>query len=439
MGYLRAPPPTRKRRLISAVVLAIAGHALLLPLLARSELFQGGGSGPKKSRVSLVSTSRGQVQRLAQSQPGSHPTAGSSRSMQPLLPSEPLPMELVPKKAELVPGQVVSLGQPTDERAPDKPTKYLSEKDSRVEKETRAKETSAFHKNALSKLQKEGEQKAEKPKSAEPPPPPTPIAGKQGEQGENGGQKQASKEAARPAELPGRKRIDRLKVQTAEDGTLRNRATSDALPGEGKKLAMARPSETGSTGPVGEGAGKPGAPGQAGLLGPQKPLNLALNDIGQALGPVAGGPMNDDLHGVEEGEETLLNSRGFKYAGFLNRVKEQVGRIWVGKVQDESQRRDPTGQLYSYKDRRTVVEFVLDARGDVREVRVASSSGVDYLDRVAVDSFKQAEHFPNPPSGLMGPDGLLRQSFAFTLLVSTGPRLSFGPAYVPGSPAQRGF
>jgi TonB family protein len=162
--------------------------------------------------------------------------------------------------------------------------------------------------------------------------------------------------------------------------------------------------------------------------------------IGQALGPVAGGPMNDDLRGVEEGEETLLNSRGFKYAGFLNRVKEQVGRIWVTNVQDESTRRDPTGQLYSYKDRKTVVEFVLDGHGDLRDVKVASSSGVDYLDRVAVDSFRKAERFPNPPMGLMGSDGLVRLPFAFTLLAAQGGlRLSVGPAYLPGSPAQRGF
>src|SRR5947208_3483449 len=70
-----------------------------------------------------------------------------------------------PKPPDKMAGQVVSLGQPQDERPPDKPTKYLSEHDSRVLKETRAKETSAFHKNALSKVQREGKNEAQKPKN----------------------------------------------------------------------------------------------------------------------------------------------------------------------------------------------------------------------------------------------------------------------------------
>ena len=150
--------------------------------------------------------------------------------------------------------------------------------------------------------------------------------------------------------------------------------------------------------------------------------------------------MNDDLRGVDEGDETLLNSRSFRYAGFLNRVKETVGRIWVTDVQDASARRDPTGQLYSFKDRRTVVEFTLDRNGELRDVHVATTSGVDYLDRVAVDAFRKAERFPNPPAGLMNADGVVRLPFAFTLLAARGGlKLSIGPAYLPNSPAQRGF
>src|SRR5258706_10139876 len=41
---------------------------------------------------------------------------------------------------------------------------YLSEHDSGVLKETRARETSPFHKNALSKVQREGKDDAARPK-----------------------------------------------------------------------------------------------------------------------------------------------------------------------------------------------------------------------------------------------------------------------------------
>jgi hypothetical protein len=76
----------------------------------------------------------------------------------------------------------------------------------------------------------------------------------------------------------------------------------------------------------------------------------------------------------------------------------------------------------------------------VRDVHIAVSCGVDYLDRTAVDAFKRAERFPNPPPGLIGDGGVVRLPFAFTLLAATGGvKLQIGPAYLPGSPAARGF
>ncbi|HYR21146.1 MAG TPA: energy transducer TonB, partial [Myxococcales bacterium] len=129
-----------------------------------------------------------------------------------------------------------------------------------------------------------------------------------------------------------------------------------------------------------------------------------------------------------------------KFAGFLNRVKETVGRVWTQKVIDASGKRDPTGQLYSYKDRRTVIEFTLDRQGEITDVHVAASSGVQYLDEVAVDAFRVVQRFPNPPPGLIQESGTVSLPFAFTLLAATGGmRLQVGPAYVPGSPASRGF
>ena len=435
MGVVRDPPQTRRSRLTTAVLVAAALHLLVLPLIARDDLFQSPKAPPRRAQVSLSQIPRSQVMR-AQGPPGSMPTPGSTLSQAPKLPpAPPALLEVEPKKPDPVEGQVVSIGQPKDERAPEKATKFLSEKDSRVEKETRAKETSAFFKNALSKVQKEGKDSGAQKKAEAHPAAPPQVAG---EQGEKGGQKQQLVAKREEARLPEQKPRDKLQIAEAEGGTVQNRSSSEAVPGEGRKLAMVTPDlKQNGASSQGEGLGKPGAPGGPGEL---KSLNLSLQDLGAALGPVAGGPMNDDLRGLEEGEETLLNSRSFRYAGFLNRVKEQVGRIWVTKVQDESSRRDPTGQLYSFKDRRTVVEFTLDHNGDLQDVKVRNSSGVDYLDRVAVDAFKKAERFPNPPAGLAGADGTIRLPFAFTLLAAQGGlRLSVGPAYLPGSPAQRGF
>src|SRR5262249_15457760 len=78
-----------------------------------------------------------------------------------------------------------------------------------------------------------------------------------------------------------------------------------------------------------------------------------------------------------------------------------VGRVWTQKVIDASGKRDPTGQLFSYRDRRTVVEFTLDRQGEITDVHVAASSGVQYLDEVAAGAFRGRHRVPHPPPGLV--------------------------------------
>ncbi len=414
--------PVRERtRLSTAVAISLVVHALLLPLVAKDANFQL-PKHPVRQVVSLMSTSRSGIQRLNRAGPAT--TAQNQQAPQLPPTVKPLPE---PPPEKLQGGQVVDLG-PTNDQAPDKPTKYLSEHDSKVLKETRARETSAFFKNALSKIQKEG--RNEKAPSGAPA-----FSEKPGDNGKNGGGVE-QKRARQEAELPSKQRRDALRVAEAPDGTLRERDATEAYHGTGKRVAIADPGAKGQISNVGPGAAgaAPGAPGEL------KPLKLTLDQPVGALGPIAGGPMPDDLRGVEEGDETLLNSRSFKYAGFLNRVKETVGRVWTQKVQDAAGKRDPTGQLYSYKDRRTVVEFTLDKNGEVQDVKVSASSGVPYLDSVAVESFKIVQRFPNPPPGLLGESGTVVLPFAFTLLAAQGgPRLQVGPAYLPGSPAARGF
>ena len=170
-------------------------------------------------------------------------------------------------------GQVVSLG-PTNEQAPDKATKYLSEKDSRVEKETRARETNAFYKNALSKLQKEGRND-----KAEPGAPATSAR-----PGDNGtaGAGTAQKRPREMAQLPARERRDPLRLEKAPDGTVRNRDGSDAIKGSGNRIAMADPGSDGKASSVG-----PGAPGAApGTPGDLRPLKLTLDEPIGATGPI---------------------------------------------------------------------------------------------------------------------------------------------------------
>jgi len=418
-------PAKRRSRLLAALVASLAVHLLLLPWIAKDAIFQAPVRA-KRTLVGLVATPNGQVQHAQQGAPSNTPSSGHSEDLSPKLPP-PIAEPETPQPPEQITGQVVSLEQPKDERPPDKPTHYLSEHDSRVLKETRARETSSAYKNVLSKPQREG--KDERAASKQAAAAPSAVR-----RGENGGTE--ARDGRVIASLPKQSRQDRVELPNAANGTVANRGARDAVPGEGRKLQLgqegtAEQSDSGSPGIPGLA---PGAPSKRG------PLTLTLDRPGDYTGKIAGGPMSDHLEGVEEGDETLLNSRAFKYAGYLNRVKETVARIWEPSVQEEVAKHDPSGRMYSYKDRRTLVEFTLDRSGSVKEVRVQESSGVTYLDQVAVDAFRRAERFPNPPPGLFDATGTARIGFGFVLYAAPeGVRMSFGPAYLPGSPAARGF
>jgi len=421
-------PVRRGSRLGTAIAVSVLAHVLLLPFVAQDAIFKG---PQHKQGVSIIT--RAQFQDILNRQAQSRAAESFNSSGQQTVPNKLKPPEEKKteeeKKADALKlkGQLVSLPKPEDGRAPLKDTKYLAEFDSRVEKETRAKDASAFNKNALNKTVKEGR----KDSAGEGAPA---LSEKPGEAGEGGGAVELRKKQA--MELPSKDRTASLHAKEAANGTLRNRDSSDEVKGKGKRLAMAQPGRDAQSSNLGQGepGAKPGLPGQL------APLKLKLDQPIGAAGPIEGGPMADELRGVEEGEGTFLNARGFKFASYLNRIKETVGRVWAQKVQDAQMSRDPTGRIYGFKDRRTIVEYVIDKDGEVKDVRVESSSGVAYLDEVAVDAFRQVERFPNPPAGLIQADGLVKMNFSFLLIGGeSGIRMQMGPAYVPGSAAARGF
>jgi TonB family protein len=186
-----------------------------------------------------------------------------------------------------------------------------------------------------------------------------------------------------------------------------NRNESDELAGNAKRLRIqpgTGPGEReGSTGRV-------GLPGVATLMPSQAVMDKLI-----------GAAPNDHLRDVEQGEGTLLNTREWKFAPFFNRVKQSVGMHWNPNTQ--LRRRDPTGTIYSGKDRYTLVNVTLDQKGVLEDIRIEKSSGLDFLDLEAVASFQRAQPFPNPPAGLLEDDSKVRFSFGFYMELGGGPRM----------------
>src|SRR3954463_6641812 len=256
-------PVKKHNRLFAALLVSLGIHVLLLPFIAKDAVFHVRAKAPRML-VGLTPTPTSPVQHAQQGLPSNTPSSGHSvpPDLQPKLPP-PIADADKERPPEKISGQVVSLGQPQDERPPDKPTHYLSEHDSRVLKETRAKETSAFYKNALSKAQKEGKDARQAPKKAA-------AAPSSVRTGENGGT--LARDGQVKGEMPKQTRQDSLKIQEAPDGTVANREAHDAIPGQGRNLAMAKPGDAEHS-----DSGSPGIPGLApGQPGKRGPLTLTL-------------------------------------------------------------------------------------------------------------------------------------------------------------------
>ena len=71
----------------------------------------------------------------------------------------------------------------------------------------------------------------------------------------------------------------------------------------------------------------------------------------------------------------------------------------------------------------TVLNVTLTERGNVKEIFVEKSCGVDFLDLEAIQSFERAQPFPNPPPGLVQNDTSVKFSFGFFLEMSGAPRM----------------
>jgi TonB family protein len=120
---------------------------------------------------------------------------------------------------------------------------------------------------------------------------------------------------------------------------------------------------------------------------------------------LAGGPSAQRLPDVEVGDETVLNTRRFKYAEFYVRLKTAFTREFDPDRAWNA--RDPQSLRYGRARRTTRVDVVLDREGEVLDVRVVRSSGLDFYDAEVVRAFRAAAPFPNPPLGLAAADGTI--------------------------------
>jgi TonB family protein len=308
------------------------------------------------------------------------------------------------KKPEDKPkGQVVDVAPGNDQVDPN--AKYLAESDNQVNKETRAREQTPFYRNAMPQRTAPQTQEGTDARQEQAPR----IAGNNG----LGNDEKPASEARQKStlELPDARHKNEVAVKTDPNTrgpgvVVNNQNESDEMVGNSKRLKI----QPGVGGEEEGSAGRAGAPGMA-----------ALQPSRAVMDKVLGAAPNDHLDDADEGDATMLNTREWKYASFFNRVKQSVGMHW--NPNEQMRRRDPTGATFSGKDRYTLLTITLDEKGQLKDVQVEKSSGLDFLDLEAVSSFKRAQPFPNPPPGLLSQDAEVKFQFGFFMEMGGGPRM----------------
>ena len=130
---------------------------------------------------------------------------------------------------------------------------------------------------------------------------------------------------------------------------------------------------------------------------------------------------DDYLKKIEVGQQTMLNTREFKFYSYFERVRSQLKQYWRPLIQQKfmetafAQRRDPAGR----GEKITRVHVRLDNVGRITKILVLKSSGVGLIDTAAVEAFQKAGPFPNPPKGMIEKDGTVNLQWEFVLIVNT--------------------
>jgi TonB family protein len=292
------------------------------------------------------------------------------------------------------PGQVVDLARPREEKRPEN-ARFAAEYDSAVERETR--KYGKFDPNELQRSRGESDRnRAAVPEQVSAPKPP-------------------GSAGALAMRTPPHRRLSALATP----------GDPDKVPGEMGEQVPGPSDPEGLFAPSGGGGprrlqswAREGEP----LLSPS-PGVASLVPSQEEVARAVGSGTQDYLRDVDEGEETALNAKKWKFATFFNRVKEQVRDHW--KPVEEYRRRDPSGAIYGAQDRLTQVHVQLRPDGSLSKVSLAQTCGVDFLDDTAMEAFKQAQPFPNPPRQLVQASGFIDFDFGFYLEISGSPRVRF--------------
>ena len=154
-----------------------------------------------------------------------------------------------------------------------------------------------------------------------------------------------------------------------------------------------------------------------------KTLSLKDLSVGGDGGTTAAS--DDNLKGVDEGNETVLSTREFRFFSYYNRIKDLLRQYWKPNVERQITRIWNKGKQINEEELTTKVLVLLDGQGAIQKISKVAGSGFSELDEAAVEAFQKAGPFPNPPKGIVDADGFVRIRWDFILKTENGPHIQF--------------
>ncbi len=125
---------------------------------------------------------------------------------------------------------------------------------------------------------------------------------------------------------------------------------------------------------------------------------------------------DDYLKDVDEGAQTVLNTKEFIYYSYFMRVKDQLRSHWNPRIRKNVQvlyAKDRT--IANLNVKATSVRVTLDKSGYLEKIELLKTSGYEELDVAAIQAFRSAAPFLNPPTGLLEKDKRIRIVWDFIL------------------------
>lgn len=123
---------------------------------------------------------------------------------------------------------------------------------------------------------------------------------------------------------------------------------------------------------------------------------------------------------VAVGSITALNTDRLTYYSFYSRVNEAIYFRWNSRVRTSLDSFDSNYIRNVIRLNRwvTQAEILLRPDGRVHKVLIMKESGILRFDLAAVNAFKEAAIFPNPPQEMIQDDGFIHLKYSFTVAIN---------------------